>query len=200
MLIYYFSFLTFLLSVSLTKQGLYILSKNIHGSFTKLDTKPYFGIQECIEACNIDKSCSAFSVISRMKSNHTNCFISNGSGSEELDSGAEVWVKLDELQVSFNRTCHKQNELVGNCPSPFVELGDIPGCYYPAVNEEVTWQEAEDACQALDPCAHLISFDSLEVKYMTPFNLKILKILQYCGCNLPLFLVRNQMFTFIRIA
>ena len=164
MVIYYFSFLTSLLSVSLTRQELYMPNKDIHGSFTKLDIKPYFGIQECIEACNTDKNCYAFGVISRMNSNQINCFISNGSGSEELDFGAEVWEKVGELQVPFNRTCHKQNELVGNCPSHFVELGDIPGCFYPAVNEEVTWQEAEDACQALDPRAHLISFESLEVR------------------------------------
>ena len=41
MVIYYFSFLTFLLSISLTKQGLYTLSKNIIGNFTELDVKPY---------------------------------------------------------------------------------------------------------------------------------------------------------------
>ena len=167
MVIYYFSFLTSLLSVSVTKPELYMLSRDIHGNFTKLSIKRYFGIQECIEACNTDKNCYAFGVISKMNNNQINCFISNGSGSEELDSGAEVWVKLDELQVPFNRTCHKQNELLRNCPSPFVGLGDIPGCYYPAVNEEVTWQEAEDACQALDPRAHLISFDSLEVRLFT---------------------------------
>ena len=108
-----------------------------------------------------------------MNSSQINCFISNGSGSEELDSGVEVWVKLGELQLPFNRTCHEQNVLAVYCPSPFVELGDIPGCYYLAVNEEVTWQEAEDACKALDPRAHLISFDSLEVRLFTKKNKKL---------------------------
>ena len=56
------------------------------------------------------------------------------------------------------------------CAAPFTKIGNIPGCYYPAVNEEVTWQEAEDACQALNPRAHLITFDSLEVRYLEEYT------------------------------
>ena len=150
-------------------QQLYILNNQIRANFTKLNILPYSGTQECIEARNIDENCCAFGVKSRMSSDQIDCYISNGTGPGELDAAVEIWVKFgkDELLVNKTRAMNTKTE---NCPSPFAKLGDIPGCYYPAVNELVTWQEAEDACQNLDPRAHLISFESLEARWH-PSNL-----------------------------
>ena len=166
MAVNYFSFLTVLVTISVAKHELYIFSKDNHAKFTKFDIKPYSGLQECIEACNVDENCYAFGINSRINSNQINCFISNGSQSSILDSAVEVWVKPGEQQISVGKTCLEENTLPGNCPNPFVRLRNLTGCYYPAVNEHVTWQEAEDACQDLDSRAHLISFDSPEVRLL----------------------------------
>ena len=168
--------LLFSLTFCVAHQQLYILNNHIRTNFTKLNLLPYSGIQECIEACNIDENCCAFGVKSRMSSDQVDCYISNGHGLQELDTAVEILVKFDkeELLINERRAMKTKTE---TCSSPFVELGDIPGCYCLAVNEYVTWQEVEDACQALDPSAHLISFDSLEVRYL---NLKSIKLLKIC--------------------
>ena len=188
MAINYFSFLTALVTVSVAKAELYILSEDNHVNFTKLDIKRYSGLQECIEACNVDENCYAFGVKSRINSYQISCFISNGSGSSILDSGAEVWVKTRKQQISVGKTCLEDNILPGNCLNPFVRLGNLTECYYPAVNEHVTWQEAEDACQDLNSRVHLISFDSPEVRLLgRNYLMSIFCIQGFC-----LFLLRHQ--------
>ena len=169
-------FLLFPLTFCVAHNRLYILNNHIRTNFTKLNILPYSGIQDCIEACNIDENCCAFSVKSRICSDQLDCYISNGPGLQELDAAVEIWVKSGKEEMLINET-RATNTKTENCPSPFVEFGDIPGCYCLAVNEYVTWQEAEDACQALDPRAHLISFESLEVRYL---NLKSIKLLKIC--------------------
>ena len=54
---------------------------------------------------------------------------------------------------------------VNDCQLPFGRIGDLPGCYYTALDERnfATWDEAEEKCQSLDPRAHLISIDTKEV-------------------------------------
>ena len=168
--------LLFSLTFCVAHQQLYILNNQIRANFTKLNILPYSGTQECIEACNIDENCCAFSLKSRISSDQINCYVSNGPGLQELDAAVEIWVKVDKEELLINET-RAMNTNTENCLSPFVELGDIPGCYYLAVNEYVTWQEAEDACKAQDLRAHLISFDSLEVRYL---NLKSIKLLKIC--------------------
>ena len=154
--------LLFSLTFCVAHQQLYILNNHIRTNFTKLNILPYSGIQECIEACNIDENCCAFGAKSKMSSDQINCYISNGTGPEVLDAAFEIWVKFGKEELLGNKIL-TMNTKTENCLSPFVKFDDIPGCYYPAVNELVTWQEAEDACQALDPRAHLITFDSLKV-------------------------------------
>ena len=168
--------LLFSLTFCVAHQQLYILNNHIRTNFTKLSLLPYSGIQECIEACNIDENCCAFGVKSRMSIDQIDCYISNGRWLQELDAAVEILVKFDKEELLINERRAMKTK-TDNCSSPFVEFGDIPGCYYPAVNEYVAWQEAEDAWKALDPRAHLIGFDSLEVRYL---NLKSIKLLKIC--------------------
>ena len=55
------------------------------------------------------------------------------------------------------------------CPAPFTRIGDLTGCYR-VVSKEVSWDEAEAACQALDPQAHLVSFESKQVSVQWVLN------------------------------
>ena len=153
-----FSFLLFAPTFCVAHQQLYISNNDIRINFTKLNIRPYSGIQECIEACNIDENCYAFGVKSRMNSEQIDCYINNGTGSEVLDAGVQIRVKFGKEELLVNKI---QTE---NCPDPFVRLDNLPACYYPEMNELVMWHEAEDACQSLHPRAHLISFESLEVR------------------------------------
>ena len=127
------------------KQEIYILSNGLHSAFAQLDINPYSGIQECIAACNMDENCYAFGTKPRINSDQIDCYINNGTGFEELDADVEVWSNEER------------------CPQPFTHLGNLTGCYYPALNEEVTWDDAQSACQTLDPQAHLITLDSEKV-------------------------------------
>ena len=158
-------------------QELYTLNNNMRANFTKLDIKPYSGIRECIEACNIDENCYAFGVKSTMKSDdQVDCYINNGTGPEVLDAGVEIMVKFGKHLPDIKKCTMLEDIMTKNiventpknkCPGSFVMLENLTGCYHPAVNEHVTWQEAEDACQNLDSRAHLISFDSPEVRLFT---------------------------------
>ena len=154
------NFLLFPLTFCVAHNRLYILNNHIRTNFTKLSLLPYSGTQECIEACNIDENFCAFAVKSRMSSDQIDCYITKGTGPEELDAVVEIWAKFGKEELLVNKT-RAMNTKTENCPGPFGKLSDIPGCYYLAGNEQVTWQQAEDSWQALDPRAHLISFDSL---------------------------------------
>ena len=57
-----------------------------------------------------------------------------------------------------------KDEATTSCSTPFIKIGDLTGCYH-VVLTEVTWDEAQDACQALDPQAHLVSFETNKVDH-----------------------------------
>ena len=54
--------------------------------------------------------------------------------------------------------------LITECPEQFPRIGNLTGCYH-AVSQKVSWDEAEAACQALDPQAHLVSFETRTYVY-----------------------------------
>ena len=51
------------------------------------------------------------------------------------------------------------------CSAPFMKITDLNGCYHFVVEqaEKASWDAAEAACQAQDPRAHLVSFESKEL-------------------------------------
>ena len=57
-----------------------------------------------------------------------------------------------------------EDDVVTSCSAPFSRIGNLTGCYHVGA-DEVTWDAAEDACQNLDPRAHLVSFETDEVIY-----------------------------------
>ena len=118
MVINHISFLLSLVTISVGKQVLYILSKDTDANLTKLDVKQYSGIQECIEACDIDGDCFAFGIQSRMNSDQINCFISNSSGSDILDSEVEIWLKPSEERVLLTQHAAKGDPRLRAVPAP----------------------------------------------------------------------------------
>ena len=145
----------FAATISLAVPELYSSRDKTGIGFTKLEISPYSGIQECIEACNKEQYL-AFGWKSRINSDQIDCYVNNGTGSVELEGTAEIWVKENQRE-KYKTCCEKL------CPPYFVNLGNLTGCYYPALNEEVTWDDAQSACQLLNPQAHLITLDSEEV-------------------------------------
>ena len=85
-----------------------------------------------------------------------------------------IWIILIKSNLFKNATRSTQ-KLVGiesgtfmrifqkvNVPVAFTKIGNLTGCYHIA-RQEVSWDDAQAACQATHPQAHLVSFDSREV-------------------------------------
>ena len=65
------------------------------------------------------------------------------------------------------------------CSAPFAEIDDLTGCYHIVQSDdEASWNEAEATCQSLDPRAHLVSFQSKEVRYywQPSLNLTLIQV------------------------
>ena len=122
---------------------LYVADKKFTSRFREMNVK---GIQECVEACNKDRKCGAFAL-----SGHAQCFVEDPSGGVEFNPNLSIMVK------SSHHGCKKR------CPEAFITLGMAGGCYYPVLDQILSWEEAEAACQELDPRAHLISINNEEV-------------------------------------
>ena len=85
------------------------MSKGHRVKVTKLEIQPYSGIQECIQACNMDEKCSAFGTKPRMNSlDLVGCYIYNGTGTEELDMDVEVSIK-EEHYVNVTKQLLQQS-------------------------------------------------------------------------------------------
>ena len=73
-------------------------------------------------------------------------------------TGPRTLSSSQEGTVTFLSVFYTETE----CPVAFTKIGNLTRCYH-FEPQEVTWDEAEAACQALHPLAHLVSFDSREV-------------------------------------
>ena len=121
----------------------YTAKKDHSANFTKLDVRD---AQNCIDACNRDRKCGAFSMVDQ--GNSVDCFIEDPSGDVRLNH-ASVMVK----------TCGRR--CVEDCPPGFTSR--VGGCFYLVMDKRLTWEAAESACQDLDCRAHLISINNQKV-------------------------------------
>ena len=110
------------------------------GTFKKLSTPG--GIQECIDTCNRNRKCGAFTW-----SPIGGCWVEDNGGLFSIGLVTMVKKKINKCE---------------GCPWDFVNLGLQSGCYYP-VSDRNNWENAEAACQELDPRSHLIRVDTSEV-------------------------------------
>ena len=125
---------------------LYLLNKKIESQFREVEVPD---IQECIEACNLDRKCGALAM-----TGHAQCFIEDPTGNVTLTSRPGTVIMM---KSSVNK-CRE------DCPADFITLGLTGGCYYPVLDQKLKWEAAEADCQKLDHKAHLITINNLEVK------------------------------------
>ena len=125
---------------------LYLPNKKLQIKFRGVEVP---GIQECIEVCNLDRKCEALAM-----NGHAQCFIEDSMGNVPPES-------VPDLIIMMKSSLNKCRE---DCPADFITLGLTGGCYYPVLDQELSWEDAEAACQELDQRAHLFSANNLEVK------------------------------------
>ena len=131
---------------------LYLPNKKIKTKFRKVEVP---GIQECIEACNLDRRCGALAM-----DGHAQCFIEDSTGRVTPESIRDLSIMVK----SSERRCKER------CPSDFITLGLTRGCYYPVLNETLNWEAAEAASRKLELRAHLIRIRNQKAKLVISFG------------------------------
>ena len=131
----------------------YVANNDFSADFKKLNVSD---VQKCIEECNKYSDCKAFAYVGSPGTNNGECFIEDPSGdlTSPPATDAVVLVKMAE------------NRCKGDCPEHFTNLTLTGGCYYPVLDQELKWEDAEAACQELDQRAHLIRLNNKEVGFL----------------------------------